>query len=1092
MSEGKDEGLLQETAEELTEGGLAEPVAVHSRGHWHRAWRITRLGLIVLLVLALIAGAGLWIARKPIANNILAKEFSKRGVQASYHLDRVGLRTQQVSNLVIGDPANPDLTARLAQVQMRVLLSGKVEVYRIVARGVRLHGRLVGGKVSWGQIDKMLPPPSGKPFTLPNVAVDLADTTIRLDTPFGRLGVALAGRGNLSGGFRGRLAAASHRLAPGRCALDELHANVAIAVDARHPHVVGPVSAANFACPASRLALGQPRMEIDSRFSEAFGSFDGSGRLSFASLVAGTNGLANATSTLSFKGSPTNIVGKIALGAQRARLGQILADRTRLDGRYRLDARRGALDLAADYGATRVALDPSLLAGLTNPLMGAKSSPVGPLTTALATAIRTTARNFNVAGRLLAVNRPGSGGVRIVTAKADAASGARVDVAGGDGITYYWPSGRIRLDGNVETQGGGLPSARIALHQPRRGGGVSGTADIAPYSAGGARLALATVRFAALPGGATRVDTIALLDGPLGSGRVTGFRLPVSGTLGARGGLEFGRGCIDARFTSLHIGVINIGPTRLPICPANGPAILAQSPGGPLRLSAETRNLHLAGRLGKSPLAVTAARLRMLGDRQFEATTLALRMGKAATPLAVNAATLFGNFNGRGVSGRFAGMRATIGNVPLLLSNADGRWSFAGNKLTLDGAMDVSDRAVLARFKPLHSGHIHFVLNNDWIRATGRLDHPGTGTPVTDVTISHRLSTGNGEALLDVPGIRFRPGFQPDDLTRLSEGVVALVNGTVRGQGRIAWAGDGKVGSTGTFDVVNTNLAAPFGPVTGINTTVHFTDLLGLVTAPGQTATVATVNPGILVENGVIHYSLLRGQLVKVERGEWPFMGGKLILQETILNFSRPTPKRLTFEVVGLDAHTFVSSMGFTEIDAQGIFDGVLPMVFDDSGGRIVGGRLDSRQGGGVLAYNGVVNRANLGTFGGMAFDALKNLHFRSMIIRLDGYLDGEFATRLTIDQVALGEANKTQRLIKSINKIPFKFNVTIKGPFRALIATAKSFRDPRTIISDALPRPLDEVPGIVTEVRRQEENKTQTQTPVTDQVRVKTPPVKK
>ncbi len=1091
MSEGKDDGLLQGMAEELSEGGLAEPVAVRSRGHWHRAWRITRLGLLVLLVLAVIAAAGLWLARKPIANNVLAKEFSKRGVQATYHLDRVGLSTQQVSNLVIGDPANPDLTARIAQVQIRIKLNGAAEVYRVVARGVRLHGRLVGGKVSWGQIDRLLPPPSDKPFALPNVVVDIADTAIRLDTPFGRLGVALAGRGNLSGGFRGRLAAASQRLAPGKCQLEGLKANVALAVDARHPHVVGPVSANNFACPASRLALGQPRMEIDSRFSEAFGSFDGNGRLSFASLVAGSNGLVNASSRLSFKGTPTDIVGQIVLGAQRARLGQILAGRTRLDGHYRLDARRGSLDLAADYGTAGVSLDPSLLAGLTKPLLGASSSPVGPITSAIARAITATARDFNVAGRLLAVNRPGAGGVRIVTAQTDSPNGARIDVSGGDGITYYWPSGRIRVDGQVESRGGGLPTARIVMHQPRTGGGMSGVADIAPYSAGGARLALAPVRFAALPGGATRVDTIALLDGPLGSGRVTGFRLPVSGTLGARGGLEFGRGCVDARFAALRIGAVRIGPTRLPICPASGPAIVSQTPGGPLRLSAETRNLRLAGRLGKSPFGITAARLKMLGDRQFEVSAMALRLGRAAAPLAVDAGKLLGNFHGRGVSGRFADMRATIGNVPLLLSHAAGSWSFVGSKLTLDGAMDVSDRAPLARFKPLRSDHVHFVLNNDWIRANGRLDHPESGTPVTDVTIAHRLSTGNGEAVLDVPGVRFRPGFQPDDLTRLTEGVIALVNGNVRGQGRIAWSGDGKVASTGTFDVINTDLAAPFGPVTGINTTVHFTDLLNLATAPGQAMTVASVNPGILVENGVVHYRLLPGQLVKIERGEWPFMGGRLILQETILNFARPTPKRLTFEVVGLDAHTFVSSMGFTEIDATGIFDGVLPMVFDDSGGRIVGGRLDSREAGGVLSYNGVVNRANLGTFGGMAFDALKNLRFRSMIIRLDGYLDGEFATRLTIDQVALGNS-KTARLLKSINRIPFKFNVTIKGPFRALIATAKSFRDPRAVISEALPVPLDQVPGIVTEVRRQEEQKSQTQTPVTDQVQVTPPPTVK
>jgi hypothetical protein len=495
-----------------------------------------------------------------------------------------------------------------------------------------------------------------------------------------------------------------------------------------------------------------------------------------------------------------------------------------------------------------------------------------------------------------------------------------------------------------------------------------------------------------------------------------------------------------------------------------------------------SQNIRLNGRLGQSPFALTAARARLLDSKTFDASTVSVRMGHADAPILINAKEVRGNSSGTGTGGTFAGGDAIIGKIPLQLSEAAGKWSVRGGNLTVDSGLLLSHRADSPNFYPLRSENMHFTLADGMIRTTGTLQHPASGTKISDVTIAHNLATGEGNALLDVPGINFGANLQPEELTRLTEGVIALVNGGLAGQGRINWTGGGNVTSTGDFTVRDMDLAASFGPVTGMNGTIHFTDLLGLQTAPGQAVTLGSVNPGILVENGVLRYQLLPDNLVKIERGEWPFMGGQLILRETILNFGRPSPKRLTFEVVGLDARTFVGSMGFKELSATGTFDGVLPMIFDDEGGRIVGGRLDSREGGGTLAYNGVVNRANLGMMGGFAFDALRDLKYKSMIIRLDGFLDGEFATRMKIEGVGLGSTS-TQQFLRSVNRIPFNFNVTIKGPFRALIATAKSFNDPTTVIEPALPRPLKDVPGITVETRRREETQEQSQTPVEQKV---------
>jgi hypothetical protein len=747
--------------------------------------------------------------------------------------------------------------------------------------------------------------------------------------------------------------------------------------------------------------------------------------------------------------------------------------------------------MVGDYAADSAMLDPSMIAGVTQPLAAAAKTPIGPVVSGIGDAINRTAHNFNSAGQIRVVNFPGGGAVRVTQANIIGPNGARARLSGGSGVTYYWPAYALRIDSDIQMGGGGLPQGRLSLRQPHTYSPISGVADLAPYTAAnGQRLALSPIRFGPGPGGSTALSTVAQLDGPFPNGRVQALRLPITGRVGHGGSFAFGTACAVVSWNSFQMSALQLGQARLPICPI-GPAMISKQPNGPVQASARLGATTLNGRLGSSPLRLATAGGQIIGQR-FGFNALSMRLGKAASPIAFDAARFGGTF-AAGTRGDFSGARATIGTVPVLLSQASGTWNLKGSNFSLAGNSLVTDRDANPRFYPLRTNDLKLTVGGDYVRASGGLHHPASGALVTDVSIEHRLSTGAGHAILDVPGLNFGPNLQPEEITRLTEGVIALVNGTIRGQGRIDWTPSGKVTSSGDFSTASLDLAAPFGPVTGMAGNVHFSDLLGLTTPPGQVITVKSINPGILVENGVIRYQLLPNQLVRIERGEWPFMGGRLVLHETVLNFNRPTAKRLTFEVVGLDAHTFVQTLGFKELDASGTFDGVLPMIFDESGGRIVGGRLDSRPGGGELAYNGVVNKADLGTMGNIAFNALRDLRFKSMIIRLDGDLAGEFTSRLAIDGVGIGQTNSTQRIIRSLlAKIPLRLNVTIAGPFRALIATAKSVSDPRQVIKDVLPRPLDDVPGITTEVRRVEENKQQTQTPVNEQVNTAPPPATK
>jgi translocation and assembly module TamB len=347
------------------------------------------------------------------------------------------------------------------------------------------------------------------------------------------------------------------------------------------------------------------------------------------------------------------------------------------------------------------------------------------------------------------------------------------------------------------------------------------------------------------------------------------------------------------------------------------------------------------------------------------------------------------------------------------------------------------------------------------ITASAQMREPDSKTLVSNVTLSHDLKAGTGEALLDVPGLTFGPSLQPEAITRLTLGVIANLRGTFAGKGQIHWTPQG-VTSTGRFASDGLDLAAAFGPVTALRGEVNFTDLLGLVTAPGQSIRIGAINPGVVVSDGEVRYHLLPGLKMEVEGGRWPFAGGDLILEPTVLELSEKATRQLTFRIKGLDAAQFVNQLAFENISATGTFDGVLPMVFDQTGGRIEAGSLIVREGGGTLSYLGEVSKADLPVMGSIAFDALKSLRYKTLAIDLGGPLDGEMVTQIRfrgINQATIkGIHTKLPIKIIGLTGIPFIFNIRITAPFRGLFAMGRSINDPSVFLDQVLPAQLKPV----------------------------------
>ncbi|HEY0627549.1 MAG TPA: YdbH domain-containing protein [Allosphingosinicella sp.] len=1037
-------------------------------------WATVIIGFILVVLLLIVI---IWTQRRQLATDYIERELERRGVQATYRVTRVGFRTQQMEDLVIGDPRRPDLTAKFVEVKISWGFR-RPKIGLVKARGVRMFGRIVDERLSFGEVDKLLPPPTGKPFEFPDLNVDLADAALAIDTKSGRIAAAVEGVGNLADGFRGEMAVRSSELLLGRCAVGNVVGYAKVAIDDRSPAVDGPLRADRLLCPGAGVDLTKPVIDLNAKVSETLNAWRGNAGLAMQRARIGANGAAGVSGRITFDGMRKLTRGAMNLSAVQTRVGALGAARTNLRGRYAISLKNGDISMLADTSATGVTGGNALVGPIVGAIAGAEGTPLEPIGAALATAVRRAAGGMDASASLRMVNTTRYGAVRVERLSAESRSGARIGLNGGEGITYYWPSGAMRVDGEFGLTGGGFPATRLSLNQPRGGAPMRGEARIAPMAAGNARLALAPIRFRAGRNGTTRIETAAVMSGPIGDGYVRGLSLPIAGYFGG-GAFAIGERCVAVSFDALQISNFRFGRTRLPLCPT-GRALVWKTANGPVQGGAEIRPARISGRLGLSPFSFSASRFRFnLADKSFTSSDAAIRLGGGGYVNRIDMGTFNGRMTAEGAAGTFAGANGAIANVPLNISNARGDWRLAGGDLSLNGSLTVSDQADPPRFWPLVSNDFELTLRNNQIDARGWLIDPDTGTRVTEATIRHSLNSGSGNAVLDVPGITFAvDGYQPEELTRLTTGVVALVDGTLVGRGQINWDRNG-TSSTGTFSTQDMDLAAPFGPVEGLTTTVNFTDLLGLTSAPGQVAQVDLIRTGIDVVDGTIRYQLLPDSRVRVESGVWPFMGGELRLRETLLDFSQPSTKRLTFDVIGLDAAIFIQQMEFANIEATGIFDGVLPMEFDQTGGRIVNGRLEARPGGGTLSYVGVVTEADLGAYGLLAFNALKSLRYDKFIIGLNGSLEGEFLADIELDGIATNTAPQggiAGYIISQIAKIPFEFNIAIRGPFRALIATARSFEDPSQIIQPVLPPELQDLPVEVIQQDEQQSQQTQPQ----------------
>ncbi len=1011
--------------------------------------RLLGLTSLATAIVAALAVALLWSQREDLARDYIDDLLRQNGVVATYSIERIGPQRQVIRNVVVGDPAAPDMTIGRAEIAL-VTRIGLPQIRRVTLDDVRLWGRVVNGQPSFGALDPLIFTDSTEPFTLPDLDLRLNNARALIEGDYGPVAIALQGGGRLRDGFAAELAAIAPRPRVAGCTGRNITLYGELAIADERPSFKGPLRYASLACPDQGMQLGAGGAGLDLLLDADLAGIEGDVELAGGASILPATTLAAIEGTGHFVFRADALTSRFDLAGRAVEVAGVRLAQARLAGTLRAAQQFTRLQLDSTVDGSGLVVGPAIDAALANAETGAAGTLGQPLIAKARRALASELRASTLEGRILVGRNADRSYVAIPAATLRGAGGAGL-VQVSRGQVLFGTDGVPLFSGNFATGGVNLPRLSGRMEQ-LAGGGLELRLAMAPYTAADARLAVPQLRVRQVRGGAITFAGQVLASGALPGGFVRGLDVPVSGSVSPDGAISLWQGCTPVRFAALAVAQLQVDGQRLTLCPPRGRPILAYDAGS-LTLAAGVPSLTLRGKLGDSPLALTSGAMGFAWPGALAAQDLAVTLGSGESASRLRLASINALLGAR-TTGTFSEAAGNIGAVPLDLAEGAGTLVFADGVLTLsDARFLVSDRQqpppgqTERRFHPLLADGAMLTLVNGQVESAFLLRHPASGSPVARVNIGHDLASGRGHADLVVDSLRFTEGFQPADLTFNLYGTVSTVRGLVTGTGRIDWNADGVTASTGAFSSEGLDLAAPFGPVKGARGTIRFTDLVGLTTAPGQRIRVASINPGVEVLDGDIGISLTGGRLLRLEDARWPFLGGTIEMRPVALNLGAQEERRYVIEITGLEAQRFIDHMGLGNLAASGTFDGTIPIVFDADGfGRLEGGELLSRPPGGSLSYVGDLTYEDLSPIANYAFAALRDMDYDRMLIQMNGPLTGELVTSVRFDGVRQGADAEHNFVTRRLANLPIRFIVNVRAPFYSMVGSLRSLYDPSAV----------------------------------------------
>jgi hypothetical protein len=182
------------------------------------------------------------------------------------------------------------------------------------------------------------------------------------------------------------------------------------------------------------------------------------------------------------------------------------------------------------------------------------------------------------------------------------------------------------------------------------------------------------------------------------------------------------------------------------------------------------------------------------------------------------------------------------------------------------------------------------------------------------------------------------------------------------------------------------------------------------------------------------------------------FALGTLSLAATTIRLAAVFP-RFDVRLQDVDATNLIETLNIPDLFVTGRIEGAFPLLLTRRSAFVENGELRTAEGGGVISYTGNAG-ANATGMSRIAFDALREFHYDTLRLTLNGDLNGDVVSAIEFRGRNGGEPIDLTPIVSvpgigrvTVRGVPFFFNVRVTAPFRRLAQTAATLVDPGSLI---------------------------------------------